>query len=793
MKKKRIISATAAVLLAVATPMSSMAATWDIGNGDITVNAKVEGQTVTQGEQVDVPDEDPVITGTTVENNLTINAEEDATANVTLSDVDMDLFYGGKAAEDVYWNGDDDTDLSDMFPDYENPAIVTSGEGNVNIEVDGENHLIAGYNSSGIEKNNEGKLTITDENETDGSLYVTGYGDGNGISCNKGDLTISGGTVGVGGYESDGGGGEGYKGIYVNKKGKFTIEGGDVSVDGEVNGINCGNLIILGGTIYCDSFYDDAIYASKSVSITGGYVTLYHDPEYDDDEDYEDEYGAAYDTKDIDSKKITISGDTVIKCTELDLSTVNMENLSQKGCIAYYTLDDYEEDDDDVEDQRKVLPYKIVYKDKNGKTVTATSGISKLEAVEPTCTKAGHTAGYKVKSRSFYSTIPATGHTVVTDEAVAPTCESTGLTEGSHCSVCGETIVAQKVVKALGHDYESEVTTEPTYTTTGVRTYTCKNDSSHTYTEVIPTLSHTIVRDEAVAPTCESTGLTEGSHCSDCGQIFVEQEVIPMLGHDYESTVTTEPTCTEAGVKTYTCKNDASHTYTEEIPALGHTVVTDEAVAPTCESTGLTEGSHCSVCGEVIVAQETVEALGHAYDDGVVTTEATCTESGVKTFTCANDASHTYTEEIPALGHTVVTDEAVDATCENTGLTEGAHCSVCGEVLTAQETVKALGHKWSEWTVSKEATSTENGEKVKTCSVCGQQQTKVIPATAIVPENNNTVVNNTTTNTTVNAKAYDGSTPKTGDNSNIALWGSALALSIAGILAVVRKKFRRVK
>ena len=658
-------------------------------------------------------------------------------------------------------------------------------------------------------KNSNGKLTIADNNGIEGSLYVSGYADDNAITCTGGTVEISGGDVYIHGqawgdlYYEDGDSG---RGIKLSDNSKLIISGGDIYVYSDEIPIEGGTVEITGGNVEVFSAgstsivvnkikitggnvyaYDDSglIEAEKSITITGGYITLNNDM-----------------GESLTSKGIKIAGDTVINCKTLlnsnnkyydYISSANIGNLSQNGCIAYYLVKNWGDNNDSYwKANYDSLPYKIVYKDKNGKTVTAKSGISKLEAVEPTCTKAGHTAGYKVKSRSFYSTIPATGHTAVIDEAVAPTCESTGLTEGSHCSVCGETIVAQKVIKALGHDYESEVTTEPTYTTTGVRTYTCKNDSSHTYTEVIPTLSHTIVTDEAVEPTCESMGLTEGSHCSDCGEIFVKQEEIPMLGHDYEGTVTTEPTCTEAGVKTYTCKNDASHTYTEEIPALGHTVVTDEAVAPTCESTGLTEGSHCSVCGEVIVAQETVEALGHAYDDGVVTAEATCTESGVKTFTCANDASHTYTEKIPALGHSVVTDEAVDATCENSGLTEGTHCSVCGEVLTAQETVEALGHKWSKWTVSKEATSTENGEKVKTCSVCGQQQTKVIPATAIVPEDT-TVVNNATTNTTVNAKAYDGSTPKTGDNSNIALWVSAFALSLAGVLAVVRKKSRRVK
>lgn len=99
--------------------------------------------------------------------------------------------------------------------------------------------------------------------------------------------------------------------------------------------------------------------------------------------------------------------------------------------------------------------------------------------------------------------------------------------------------------------------------------------------------------------------------------------------HSYTGAVTTQPTCTEAGVKTFTC-SCGEGTYTEPVAALGHTEATDAAVAPTCEETGLTEGKHCSVCGDVLVAQTVVEALNHNFVDGYCTNCQMC-------YTCKNN------------------------------------------------------------------------------------------------------------------------------------------------------------
>ena len=239
-----------------------------------------------------------------------------------------------------------------------------------------------------------------------------------------------------------------------------------------------------------------------------------------------------------------------------------------------------------------------------------------------------------------------------------------------------------------------------------------------------------------------------------------------------------DATCTEPGYTgdTY-CKDCGEKIGTgTAIPAKGHTEVIDEAVAATCTTPGKTEGKHCSVCNEVLVAQEEIPAKGHSWDEGVITTSPTCSDAGVKTYTCTvcsetktevlnatghtpvdvaeqpatcTEAGHTAgvkcsvcgatisgIEEIPATGHTEVIDEAVAATCTTPGKTEGKHCSVCNEVLVAQEEIPAKGHtEVIDEAVA--ATCTESGKtEGKHCSVCNEilVAQEVIPAKGHVEE-----------------------------------------------------------
>lgn len=352
-----------------------------------------------------------------------------------------------------------------------------------------------------------------------------------------------------------------------------------------------------------------------------------------------------------------------------------------------------------------------------------------------TCTKTGLTDGEKCSKCGAeikaQTTIKALGHTTVTDSAISATCEVAGKTEGSHCSTCSATIKAQTTIPALGHAMSDPIiTTMPTCTADGYQKIECtRNGCDYEKRSTINKTGHTTVVDNAVSATCTIAGKTEGSHCSVCKAVIKAQETVPALGHNMGTPVTTlTATCTSEGQTKTSCKRTGCGYYkVDSIPAKGHTEVTDNAVSATCTATGLTAGSHCSVCNTALTAQTVTPALGHSYGTptytwtgttackasrtcsrcsnvetatatitNAITTAAKCTTAGVRTYTAKFSntafATQTKTESIAATGHTEVTDKAIPATCLNTGKTEGKHCSVCGTVTKAQTTVAALGH-----------------------------------------------------------------------------------------------------
>lgn len=166
------------------------------------------------------------------------------------------------------------------------------------------------------------------------------------------------------------------------------------------------------------------------------------------------------------------------------------------------------------------------------------ANIVKDVAVAPTCTETGLTEGSHCgdcnKILIAQEVVSSTNHTEVIDPAVAATCTETGLTEGSHCSVCNKILVAQKTVSALNHSFTNYISNDDaTCTEDGTKTAKCDRcDVTDTQSDEGSAKGHTSVVDAAVAPTYSSVGLTEGSHCADCGLVFKEQEAIPALVPD---------------------------------------------------------------------------------------------------------------------------------------------------------------------------------------------------------------------------------------------------------------------
>lgn len=421
---------------------------------------------------------------------------------------------------------------------------------------------------------------------------------------------------------------------------------------------------------------------------------------------------------------------------------------------------------------------------------------------KPTCTTPGvKTYTCSVCQKTKTEEIPATGHqhTEVRNVKEA-TCKEEGYTGDTYCTDCGEKLSSGEPTAKKAHDWdEGKVTTEATCKNTGVKTYTC-NNCSETKTEVIPMTDHiwdngkVTTKPSCITPgvktytctvcqetkteeipatghqhtevrnvkeaTCTKEGYTGDTYCTDCGEKLSDGKILPKKDHDYEIKDHKDATCTEDGYTTSFCKNCGDEKK-ETIKATGHqhTEVRDAKKA-TCTKAGYTGDTYCKDCGEKISSGEVIAKLAHTWDEGNITKEADCKETGVMTYTC-HKCGATKTEDIPRTEHTWDEGEVTtaptctkpgvrtytcsvckatrtevikatghlhieirnkkDASCTENGYTGDMYCKDCGALLKKGETIDALGHQWKE-TKRVEPSYTEDGQIIYICNRCGEQK-----------------------------------------------------------------------
>lgn len=437
--KKIMTRLLSLVLLGTFIPSYVLADNWDLDKGDITVSATVESQTVSQAGGSPTVDHNPVITSSSgkTENTVTINAEANATAKVTLENVNIDTSATGKA------------------------AITTSGQGNVNIELDGTNTVQSGTNYAGVEKANGGTLTITDTNQDNGSLTATGGFNGAGIGGGAGgsgsNITIFDGKV----TATGGGGGAGIGGGQGGGGSNIAIKGGKVEATGGYSGAGIGggeggsgsNITISDGKVTATGAGAGAgigggyAGSGEGITIEGGEVTAQGDTG-----------GAGIGCGGSGSgSDVTISGDAQVK-VQGGRANESWHKGAAIGNGGYYTTDGNEvspnTSDLTVEGSIQIYePGKNINTDTPDRTIEGQKGDHSWNAGEvttpATCTTPGVRTYTCTKNPAHTKTepIPALNHLFETYVYNNDATTKADGTETAHCAHPGCTVTDTRTVK----------------------------------------------------------------------------------------------------------------------------------------------------------------------------------------------------------------------------------------------------------------------------------------------------------------------------------------------------------
>lgn len=348
-----------------------------------------------------------------------------------------------------------------------------------------------------------------------------------------------------------------------------------------------------------------------------------------------------------------------------------------------------------------------------------------------TCTSRG-VSYYVCKNCGFTTSkkqTPATGHihTEVRNKKDA-TYTDDGYTGDTYCKDCGKkretgTVIPKLVEKE--HDYGEWVLDQaPTCKKYGVRHRICKNCGDREV-DVLDKVDHTWELVSTIPATC-TVGEIQHYKCSVCGETKDVTLSNPLGEHSWDNgKVTKEATCTEDGEKTYAC-TVCNTTKTEVIPATGHQhKEVRNAKKATCTEDGYTGDTYCTDCNTKLESGTVINKLGHTWDNGVITKEATETEEGVKTYTCKT-CGETKTEKIPVTSHHL--DQGTitkKATCTENG-EKTYHCTDADCDKTYVETIPATGHKFDSWKTVKAQSIYSGAVQKRTCNACGKKETRIV-------------------------------------------------------------------
>lgn len=299
------------------------------------------------------------------------------------------------------------------------------------------------------------------------------------------------------------------------------------------------------------------------------------------------------------------------------------------------------------------------------------------------------------------------------------------------------------------------VDVEPTCTAEGSQSIHCELCDAVKETIFLPVTDHEYgewIIDTPATCTAEGTQHKKCLHCEDIVESSLEK-----TAHDYDWIIDTPASEQAPGKKHEECTacGDVRNADTE-IEQLTHThkMINIAAVAPTCTKAGNITYYSCTECGGIfsdmagnyaLTEEEIIlEATMHKFGPWIIEIPATCEAPGIWTKECEKCGEIT-TLEASALGHTIIADPQVEATCTADGLTAGSHCNTCQTVFVPQNVIPATGHIYEtdwvydinghwhqcecgeksevvphifEWVVDEEPTQETTGLKHEECTVC---------------------------------------------------------------------------